>query len=572
MAMDLDAFQEIKGHGQIREDHQIGGMGRLNDEKYDFVEGLKTLIRAMDCVTGVITGIKSRLESIDKRIDGLAKKVTELDQKTDSILKFTKVVEADISKCTNVNLTPTEALQGSQKGVHNGGPNLFPPEKNDCPLNTTLKMATSKSKGIDVSPKDVTTMIFDVSDDDDVEIIDIRNIVPKTNVHTGPIEDHDMGKKAVSMDRGKTKMETDPSMMQFNAPHSEYRRRPTKENSLEEKQPRSYINVKKLFQTPLPSSPPQTLKKPKLDKPPIVSTNDIGVSKGKQSTVKENNNLMKQTGIILPKMMKSHFRPTSDMHLTELECKISAYIFAYHYDDNEVLLKMGDFIGTRKDFSCLCPERVVEDEVITMACLKSTWKENHFSNQTIWYCPPTFALDVLNGASMMTLATKYVDKWMPTFQKLKYVYVPIKDEVGHWYLMVTSMEEQIIYHLDTTMEMEGERRKTIRRVSEALAELMASEDYPIDFLYGVIDVGNWEILTTAATPHYGNSYGSALCVLDWLDMSASFHTNLIPMVNERHVRMRIALNILCGEHNENKHLLEARAETYWWTCKMQNSS
>ncbi|KAJ1381731.1 Ulp1 protease family, carboxy-terminal domain protein [Sesbania bispinosa] len=269
-------------------------MHSRSEERIDFNEGLRKLNTTMDSVINCMKAVKNRLDGIDQRINGLSLRVYALDEKTDTILFSMKNKDYD------------ENSRNSKK--------------KDWPLDTILKMSTGTPKSVaDDSPKGVTTMIFDISDDEE----DMSDIM----------SGH-MAMKPMSLDRGKTILETVNEHIQPPTLHNNYKQ--------------------------------------------VHMTDPLGVNQ--RYPVKYFLNV------------KSRFRPTSDMQLTELELKVVAYVFGYHHDEDEVLIKMREYVGGRKELHNLCPNKVVADKIIELAALKGTWKECQSSSQGVWYCPPRFAV------------------------------------------------------------------------------------------------------------------------------------------------------------------------------------
>ncbi|CAJ2656637.1 unnamed protein product [Trifolium pratense] len=76
--------------------------------------------------------------------------------------------------------------------------------------------------------------------------------------------------------------------------------------------------------------------------------------------------------------------------------------------------------------------------------------ERNAASQTIWSLPPSFA--VYCGVTIEELIEKYGKNWMPHFENLKHIYIPIDDCVGNWFLMVAAVDDQVLYHLDPGFE------------------------------------------------------------------------------------------------------------------------
>ncbi|KAJ1387156.1 Ulp1 protease family, C-terminal catalytic domain [Sesbania bispinosa] len=215
----------------------------------------------------------------------------------------------------------------------------------------------------------------------------------------------------------------------------------------------------------------------------------------------------KGKGQAVPKCIKTKFKPTMDMKLTDEEAKLSAYVFYHDNNPNEVIFKCRDVIGTMKDFDTLCPDRTIETEI----------------------------------------------------------YVPIQEAGGHWYLAVISVSQKMVYHLDSYLDEKcvNTRRFHIEKVCEYLSGMIGSDVYPPNFGNAFIDLDKWEICHPRVTDKSGNWYNSAVWIIDWMKMEESFQPNLFGAINEKLVKMKVAMDLLCGEHNDCWETLQAKVETFW---------
>ncbi|KAJ1423164.1 Ulp1 protease family, C-terminal catalytic domain [Sesbania bispinosa] len=273
------------------------------------------------------------------------------------------------------------------------------------------------------------------------------------------------------------------------------------------------------------------------------------------------------TGKILPKSLPTRFSPTSDMELTMDEIQVCAYVFAMEVDLSEVVFKMRNSRATIKDFDCLCPGKPIEDEIIKLMAMRNTWRQMNINVQTVWTLPPAFASDIIQGQPKENIGMSYVTEWMPPFEHVKYIYVPIKENNEHWYLMVVSMEQEIVYHLDSNPQVARlkERRDNITRVCQMLVYLMTSDWLPIHFMNKPNDLDTWEI--KGITPNQGpkNSINSAIWLLEWMAMDYAFQPNVHSVINEKKVRMKTTLSLFLVSHNEVRKNLEAKLELHYHT-------
>ncbi|KAJ1404244.1 Ulp1 protease family, C-terminal catalytic domain [Sesbania bispinosa] len=251
------------------------------------------------------------------------------------------------------------------------------------------------------------------------------------------------------------------------------------------------------------------------------------------STIKEDSSTKGKSNV---KDSKSIFPICSDMCLTTDEVQVSTYIFALDVDQSEVVFKLGVTKATINDFSCFCPGRSIELDD-----------------------------DVLAGLSKENVARLYILDWMNPFTCLKYIYVPIKEDNGHIYLMVVSLEEQTIYHMDSNPEQGhlNDRRENIQKLSAMLLFLMLSEWFSISYVNSPKNIDTWDIKQITPPNEGTDSVDSVLWVLQWMAMDFAFQPNVHGVMQDNVVRMKTALLLLLGSHNELRKNLEARAEVYY---------
>ncbi|KAJ1402715.1 Papain-like cysteine peptidase superfamily [Sesbania bispinosa] len=284
--------------------------------------------------------------------------------------------------------------------------------------------------------------------------------------------------------------------------------------------------------------------------------------------------MMMEKGHVLPENMESKFKVTPEMQLSIEEMYIAAYVFHPDADDAEDLFRMVDTIASVKDFESHCPPRVPSTLMVTLIAMKNTWLEAKNKTHDAWYLPPYFNNDVRVGSTLESMIDIYAKDWMPTYSTLKYIYVPIEEITGQWYLMVVSLNEKIIYHLDPYYEDQDiiRRRDNIRNLAEIISQMVQTEVFPPNFA-NTLQLGGWEI-SDAFAPSKGNgehyseliSY-SILWVMDWLYMRGAFQHNTLREMNTDILRMKIALDLLCGNHNEKWEIVQTKAKEFWVTTR-----
>ncbi|KAJ1376164.1 Papain-like cysteine peptidase superfamily [Sesbania bispinosa] len=271
-------------------------------------------------------------------------------------------------------------------------------------------------------------------------------------------------------------------------------------------------------------------------------------------------------GSTLPKSLPTKFSPTADMQLTPEEAQLSLYIFYMHGDPSELLMKSEQTKVYRRDFECLCPGNKITCDMITFMARKCTWMQQHVTLQTTWSLPPKFAQDIIDEPFIGDLISDYVQEWMQPFKDLKQIYIPIEDIDNLWYLMVVSIDQQVIYHLDSHLneDVVHRRHATMRKIGDFISQIVATNYYPPRIEDALMNLAEWEIMKAPGLPniaHLSNN-NSAIWVMDWMNMEHCFHPKLYGKLNEDVVRMRIALELVLGDHNEMKTKLEEKVETF----------
>ncbi|WJX50248.1 hypothetical protein P8452_36578 [Trifolium repens] len=205
-----------------------------------------------------------------------------------------------------------------------------------------------------------------------------------------------------------------------------------------------------------------------------------------------------------------------------------------------------------------------------MMSFKMNWIEKNAASQTIWSLPPSFVGDVNCGLTIEELVKKYGKNWMPHFENLKYIYLPIEDCVGNWFLMVAAIDDQMLYHFDPGYERRNiiPRQLVINKMWQAITKMVQTmvhtHYFPPEFLCEVHQhIDNWDMSEPVGLVSEGFCQHSAVWILQWLSMGSSFTPNIHVMLKEDVVRMKAAMDLLLGDHNEYKSILVEKAEETW---------
>ncbi|KAJ1383302.1 Ulp1 protease family, C-terminal catalytic domain [Sesbania bispinosa] len=454
------------------------------DETLALKEGLSRVLLLSGRMLNFMKGVDERLNNMDERISQLLERVDKFSGNLDTVIAVTNNISLEIAKSNKTECSTKMDQNTMSTNPPEPETTVSPPTKQDWPLDRQLKIGPPKSF-TDLSPKNVTNIIFDVSDEDEGIHVGVEALnnevghVQGNNPHV-PHNDENCNKKVPS------------SQKRGRASTSNYARRSKSKCDVSNRKETNFLG-KKLFQTPTSNSNGKGSKRAKGNAGPSdqqaepTHSPEIIQEDVRQKTIKT------PSSNILPKTMLSRFRPSTDMKLSEWEVKVAAYIFSYDGDEDEILVKLCDIEATRKDFVTLCPDRLVNNKMMTLSALKGSWTQARKTEKTVWYLPPAFTDDVLEGYSTDDLITKYARVSMQPYPQLKFIYVPVKESSEHWFLMVVSLEEQLIYYLDSNLRWESVRRNTIRNLCEALTKIMTSEAYPEDFLHSDVQLEMWEL-------------------------------------------------------------------------------
>ncbi|XP_057427823.1 uncharacterized protein LOC130721103 isoform X4 [Lotus japonicus] len=209
------------------------------------------------------------------------------------------------------------------------------------------------------------------------------------------------------------------------------------------------------------------------------------------------------------------FKPTPEMFLMDSEVMTAAYLWHKDKDSEETLAHFGVTYVLRKDLESLLPGRHVHGNTLTLLATKINSTQCYSISKTVWCFPPSFMNDfnqqedVYFGLTTEELSLKFSKSWMHPLNTLKYV------ELGHWFLMVIPVDEHIIYHFDSHLNVEDihARQGTLKTLCEVLMEIIGSKDYQSDLLEGIMDFKSWQLKEPRGIPNTGRSLMKMLCAL-----------------------------------------------------------
>ncbi|QHO41250.1 uncharacterized protein DS421_5g144170 [Arachis hypogaea] len=285
-----------------------------------------------------------------------------------------------------------------------------------------------------------------------------------------------------------------------------------------------------------------------------------GANDGSGDRVKVFGSVMEKSP--LTHVSPGHMKLPPENSLTEPQRWAASYAFDTQKNLMEELVKFGDFILTREDFLSLTPGAIPVDNIFHMFAMMLTKYNNCMEEPTFWCLPPSFSKDIRQGKSVKQLVADYSKTWMKPSVTLNYVYLPIKEESGLWYLMVIAFREGMLYYLDASMgEVEAMKRKSfIRKLGDDVAAIIGESTYE-DFSTKAGCITCSGIAAANGLPIAQTRETSAIWVLNWMAMGGAFQRNLMPQMEENAVRLHTAVALLMAPFNDRTQWITNHTST-----------
>ncbi|KAJ1382623.1 Ulp1 protease family, C-terminal catalytic domain [Sesbania bispinosa] len=187
----------------------------------------------------------------------------------------------------------------------------------------------------------------------------------------------------------------------------------------------------------------------------------------------------------VPKDMPVLFTPPSDMFLSSTEKEVAEYIFANSetLDGTEHLVNLGDGLamGDRKTMQSLMPTGTVTNEFMRLVvCLLNSYKDMVEMFRSCWFFPPEISHGVLNlNYTPAQVAKYYGPTFMGFVDNLHKIFIPIKDDGLHWYLILINVEEEQVVLLDSNPFDESNiwRKLVARKMSIFIQEMLMDRSF-----------------------------------------------------------------------------------------------
>lgn len=154
---------------------------------------------------------------------------------------------------------------------------------------------------------------------------------------------------------------------------------------------------------------------------------------------------------------------------------------------------------------------------------------------------------------------------MAPFAKVQFIYIPLRGEEGHWFLMVVHVPSGITYHLDSNCPAgltEEQRHYKIRRMGLLLHRLVDCDEYST--ILPNHEFEKFEIVRSSLMPDaWSSSENSGVWVLHWLSMEHYYRPeNFLRAMDDKFVRLNTAAELLIRDENSLRSEVQKKTDEF----------
>ncbi|MED6140514.1 hypothetical protein PIB30_093977 [Stylosanthes scabra] len=145
---------------------------------------------------------------------------------------------------------------------------------------------------------------------------------------------------------------------------------------------------------------------------------------------------------------------------------------------------------------------MLSEQIVEAFSARLTMASGRPIGPKFWCLPPSFGDDVRGQRELARLLGRYKDIWMRPSSGLKYAYLPVLEDSGHWFMGVICFQEQAMFYLDAskTSEEINDRKAFLGELGEKLAKMVTDESYLIQFTNEVGPVGGFRLRDAGGLP------------------------------------------------------------------------
>ncbi|KAL4300692.1 hypothetical protein AHAS_Ahas17G0226300 [Arachis hypogaea] len=263
----------------------------------------------------------------------------------------------------------------------------------------------------------------------------------------------------------------------------------------------------------------------------------------------------------ISKQMDLAFSPTKEMRLSGINLVAATYVFSNDLPPSEILVDVGPFHIDRKAAFTLVPKEKLVDDVLDVVVTMLS----HTSPSYLWFLPTTIMQAALEMRSLSTgtLATIKAKHMPSKVDEVHRIYVPMWT-VGHWYLMIIDNVRRKLIYLDSLVNPEEteDRQTAMTKVALYLESITLGQAW-LSSNDGVRPRFSTYDIEDADVPQQDRgSMDCGVWVSQWMIRGALWKDYDVRTVNVA-TRMRLAIDLVLKEHNENAKALVAKAMSHW---------
>ncbi|CAN0913042.1 hypothetical protein LINGRAHAP2_LOCUS27687 [Linum grandiflorum] len=153
---------------------------------------------------------------------------------------------------------------------------------------------------------------------------------------------------------------------------------------------------------------------------------------------------------------------------------VACYVFLEESSDEIIVDRFG-FACDRQALQTLRHDTCLSDQVITAVSAQVALQEFGGQTKKCWYLPAEFQRYVLvEGWSAKDILQKYQYNFLVNAYRCRKIYMPMRDDDCHWYLVIVRIEEGTVQMVDPLPEPKrmDARMNLIKRMLSFLSQLI----------------------------------------------------------------------------------------------------
>ncbi|MED6123664.1 hypothetical protein PIB30_051315 [Stylosanthes scabra] len=277
-------------------------------------------------------------------------------------------------------------------------------------------------------------------------------------------------------------------------------------------------------------------------------------------------------GIYIPSWLPISFRPPPWMILKDIETIVATYVYYAANDDKvhslRTLAKSNHFSANISSFKTLCPEICVDQNVLNVFVSMLTHHERSLSDLNMnWFIPTTFSQYILDEeVSSKNMRQKYQEDFMEKVDYLRKMFVSVKEDNNHWYLVVFDFRKQKVILLDSKPDPSKEDSKelTIKRLALYIEVMLQDATFYDSKRTVVPKVSKFHVvvpdeMSVERCESFFSSNDGGIWVAQWMN-ECGWCDKYFSIDIDIDTRMRLALDLILHPYNLKRNVVIKSAQ------------